>query len=166
MEQRSILIWSHCTGDEVFGETMSLPHQPTSMWTLYHLFLRSHSASFQLNYSICSCRFGVSVVGGEFRIFLCCHLNVLPRPTMWNLSISFYHCFCQFRDPCVWLYYLVFMEIHNEAQLICYTHLIPILSRLVALIIIICTITTRIKKILAECKVNYYNLKEEKPFRN
>lgn len=79
---------------------------------------------------------------------------------MWNLSISFYYCFCQFRDPCVWLCYLVFIEIHNEAQLICYTHLIPILNRLVALIIIICTITTRIKKILAEYKVNYHNLKE------
>lgn len=62
---------------------------------------------------------------------------------------SFYEificCFHQFKDPCVWLCCLVFMVIHSEAQLICYTHLIPILNRLVALIIIIYSITARIK---------------------
>lgn len=45
-----------------------------------------------------------------------------------------------------WLYYLVFMVIHSEAELIYYTHLIPILNRLVALIIIICSIIASIKK--------------------
>lgn len=61
--------------------------------------------------------------------------------------------FNQFRDPCVWLCYLVFMVIHREAQLICYTQLIPILNRRVALIIIICSITARIKKSYQDVKL-------------
>ena len=73
------LVLGYCTGGGVFGETMSLPLPPTLMWTFYSLFLRSCSASFLGKYSICTCRFGVSMVGGEFRIFLCCHLE-LPSP--------------------------------------------------------------------------------------
>lgn len=83
----SLLISGHYTGDEVFGKTVSLPYLPTLMCTFYPLFLRSCSASFQRNYSICSCRFGVSMVGGELRIFLCCHLLVPPPPCGISLSV-------------------------------------------------------------------------------
>lgn len=44
-----------------------------------HLMCKSHSASFLIsfkrNYSIYSCRFSVSVGGGDFKILLCCHLE-------------------------------------------------------------------------------------------
>lgn len=135
-----LLVLGYCTRGGIFGETMSLPLPSTWLWTFHSLFLSSCSARFLGKYSICNYRFGVSMVGGEFRIFLCCHL-LMPL-TMWNLSVFI----VSVQRSCVWSCYLVFMEIHNEAQLICYTHLIPILNGLVALIIIICTITIRIKK--------------------
>lgn len=54
---------------------------------------RNCSTSFQAlfigNWSMCSCRFGVSVGGAEFRIFLLCHLEPNPSRTVtsnyqWN----------------------------------------------------------------------------------
>ena len=51
---------------------------------------RSHSASFQvfftINWSMCSCRFGVSVGRGEFRILLHHHLE--PNPSRIWLQIT------------------------------------------------------------------------------
>lgn len=41
------------------------------------------------NYSICSCKFGVSMGGGDFRVFLCHHL-VLSLHNK-NLNIQVYH---------------------------------------------------------------------------
>ena len=71
---------SHWGG--VQGENKSLPLLPFLMHLFYlccrgavHPVLRSFSEE---NYSICSCEFVVSVVGGEFKVFLHCHLEPLP----------------------------------------------------------------------------------------
>ena len=52
-------------------------------FSLIHPMCRNHLASFWVffrgNFSICSCRFGVFMGGGEFRIFLCCHLELEPN---------------------------------------------------------------------------------------
>ena len=60
--------------DEVYGETVSQLLLPVSVcfFSLICLMFRSHSAgfwvSFRGNCSVCSCRFGASVGGVEFRL--------------------------------------------------------------------------------------------------
>ena len=78
---RSVVLVGCCARGEVFGETALLTLLPILMWSFYPLLWRWCLASVQVFFrSICSCRFGVSMGGGEFRIFLCWHLN--PTPTM------------------------------------------------------------------------------------
>ena len=54
------------------------------------------SASFWFflsrNYFICGCRSGMSVGGGEFRIFLCYHLGPPPPPPPGKFIWFYYHC--------------------------------------------------------------------------
>ena len=74
-----------CTGwtGDTFAEIVSLPLLPAPAWLSYPFLWRSSSASFQVffngSYSICSCRLGVSVGGGEFRVLLCGHLELPPE---------------------------------------------------------------------------------------
>ena len=71
-----VIVGHHAVGG-VFVETFSLP---TSVWPLYPLLCRNCSASFQTffrgNGSTSSWAFGVSVGGGEFRIFLHHHVEL------------------------------------------------------------------------------------------
>lgn len=66
-----------------FGKTISLSFLIISMWPFYPLLWRSCSASFQVFFiedcSICSYIFGMSMEGGEFRIFLCFLLELSPQ---------------------------------------------------------------------------------------
>lgn len=64
----------------VYGETLSQPFLPALMCLL---MWRSYSANFHfffgVNCTISSCRLGVSLGGGEFRLFLCHHVELLFR---------------------------------------------------------------------------------------
>ena len=80
----SLLIVGCLDGSKVDGETVSQPLLPILMWIFFlftccvgvvQLVLRFF---FRGNCSVCSCRFGVSIGGGEFRILLCCHLELEP----------------------------------------------------------------------------------------
>ena len=78
---RPLPIVGHSTKCGFLGENTSLPLHPVLMWSFYPSLLKSYLASFQAffrgNYSMCSGKFGVSMGGGEFRLFLCCHLEPL-----------------------------------------------------------------------------------------
>lgn len=87
---RSLLTMGQQAGCVVFGTTMSLPPPSVSIWPFYPSLWSSYSASsqvlFRANCYICRCIFSVSMGGGEFRIILCHHLQLLP-PTgclFWN----------------------------------------------------------------------------------
>lgn len=63
---------------------LARPHFASPLWPSSHLLWRRYSAGFRVlfarNYSIYSCRFGVSVEGDNFRIFLHHHVG-LPLNT-------------------------------------------------------------------------------------
>lgn len=71
-----------CSGSGVFGKTVPLPLLDILTWPFYLLSSRRHSASSQVSFrencSIDSCTLGVSVGGGEFRVFLGRHLEPPP----------------------------------------------------------------------------------------
>ena len=79
----SFLIVCLHTRDGIYGKIVSQPFLPVLMWfpsgfpdvkgLLHHLLV-----FFRGNFSICSCRLGVFVGGGGFRIFPCCHLELEP----------------------------------------------------------------------------------------
>lgn len=75
---RSLPIVGCFTRGGIFSKNVSLPLLPVLMWSFYPFSWRC-SVSFQVcfrgNFSVCSCRFGVSVERDEFRIFFCCHLE-------------------------------------------------------------------------------------------
>lgn len=77
----------------VYGRSGSL--SSTCMrWFLFHLpdmkgSLHQFLVFFRGNGAIHSCRLGVSVGEGEFRIFLCCHLE--PEPTVSSDAIQNYY---------------------------------------------------------------------------
>ena len=70
------------------GKPICLPFLPILMLSFYPWLWRLCLSSFQIPfrgcYSIHGCRFVVSVGGGKFRIFLCCHLEQCTR------HVSFY----------------------------------------------------------------------------
>lgn len=71
---------SLCHPGGALGEPASLPPLSISIWPFNPLWKGSCSAAFlvffRVNCSICRCRFGVSVGGSGFRVFLCCHLEL------------------------------------------------------------------------------------------
>lgn len=82
-------------GGRVFGKTMSLHLLLISVYPFYPLLWRSCFSSFshlffQREFSICNCRFGVSLGGGKFRVFLCCHLE-LPTLSFVCVCVCFYN---------------------------------------------------------------------------
>lgn len=80
----SLLLVSHNSGGEGPGKTTSLFLPPISTWLFFlcHLLRKSCFAGLQVlfreNCSICSCSYRVTGGGGELRIFLCLHLELLP----------------------------------------------------------------------------------------
>lgn len=78
-----LIVW-HCAGVGVYGERcFSLSCVFQYGYFLIPLMFRSHSPSFQISFkvncSICSWTFGVSVGGGQLRIFFCHHLGQLLK---------------------------------------------------------------------------------------
>lgn len=82
-------------GHWVFNKTTFLPFLPILMWPLYPLLCQNSSVSFQLFFrekcSICGCRFGVSMGGGEFSTFRH-HYLVLPELRSLLNTRSFISC--------------------------------------------------------------------------
>lgn len=79
--ERSSGFWDpSCSRDGIFGKTTSLSLLTILIWPFYCLLWRSIQlvlTSFLRGiYSICNCRFSVSVGGSEFRIFIHHHLEL------------------------------------------------------------------------------------------
>lgn len=95
---RSLLIVGPYAQDGAFGKTTSQLLLPTSMRPFSGLMGSSCSASFRFFFrgdcSICSCRFSVSVGGGEFMIFLCHRLGQPPSSLTF---LNLYFCICTAR---------------------------------------------------------------------
>ena len=67
-------------------DNVSLKLLPVWMWSFYSLFWRAVYLICRGDCSICGCKFGVSVEGGEFRVLLYCRF--VPEPSTnvfrWN----------------------------------------------------------------------------------
>lgn len=110
-----------------FAKTVSLPLLHLSMWFFCSELWRSCSPSFQVffrgKWSICNCSFGVSLGGGEFRIFLHCHLGSLPHMIFLFILVYVIWVWCSWVWLSLYLLYLVllaFLDLWLDVYNLCW----------------------------------------------